>query len=108
MKTKVTRGQMYRNFGKENIVALGYCTAASLLNRFTPSYYCSGVYGWNADIYVFDNYAICTGYRPFGTYKEEFSDICYKYTKRLNKATYKGKERVIKNFLKELFDELKK
>ena len=39
-----------------------------LLSYTKSAGYTSGVYGWNADIYLFycDDIAIVTGYRPFG------------------------------------------
>ena len=37
-----------------------------LLRRAEPAFYTSGVYGHNADIFVFGRYAIVTGPRPFG------------------------------------------
>lgn len=100
MKAKTTRGQMYRIYGKENIICLGYCVNQRLITRFAPLFYTSGVYGWNADIYDFGNFAICTGYRPFGNESKDLRNICDKYEKRLIKATPRGKGRVLNNFIK--------
>lgn len=37
-----------------------------LLRTVEPAFYTAGVYGHNADIFVFGRYAIVTGPRPFG------------------------------------------
>lgn len=56
------------------IIELGYCEIQRLLDiaGYEPTYYTSGVYGWNSDLYVIHlkdgrTAIICTGYRPFGT-----------------------------------------
>ena len=65
MKVKVTEKQIKNNY--KNIIELGYCEANSLLMSIEPTFYTSGVYGWNADIYQINyNTVIVTGYRPFG------------------------------------------
>ena len=100
MKTKTTRGQIYRIYRVENVICLGYCVNQRLIARFTPRFYTCGVYGWNADIYDFGNFAICTGYRPFGNESKELRAICDKYEKKLSKCTERGKDRVLNNFIK--------
>lgn len=63
MKMKITKKEAMEKFkcfsvlnGKLDI----------LLRRAEPEFYTSGVYGHNADIFVFGRYAIVTGPRPFG------------------------------------------
>lgn len=97
---------MYRVYGKENVICLGYCVNQRLIARFTPRFYTCGVYGWNADIYDFGNFAICTGYRPFGNESKELRDICDKYEKKLSKCTKRGKDRVLNNFIKSVNNHL--
>jgi len=41
----------------------GYCDLQHLLHYQSPDYYTCGVYGWNMDVYTFEDYAITTGYR---------------------------------------------
>lgn len=48
------------------ILKVGYCDLVTLLRYESPYAYTCGVYGWNADVYVFNGVTIVTGYRPFG------------------------------------------
>ena len=91
MKHKTTRAKMYDNYGKDRIVCLGYCSIQRIENYLTPTAYTCGVYGWNADIYEPEgyNFAICTGYRPFGTSHPELSELCDKWEKKVGAAEYK-------------------
>ena len=62
MKRKATKNTIKAL--SNHVIKLGYCEAWYLLMGIEPSYYGSGVYGWNWDCYMFDNgLAICTGYR---------------------------------------------
>lgn len=63
MKKRVTRKFVIENY---KVLKVGYCALQGLLRYYAPRYYTAGVYGWNADVYVFGDVAICTGYRPFG------------------------------------------
>ena len=112
MKTKTTRGEMYRYFGKKNIIYAGYCELRYILLEFPATYYTCGVYGWNADIHVisndYPNFAICCGYRPFGNDDENLRAICEKYNKKLGASRNKiGRERIKKNFIKAVSEYLK-
>ena len=64
MKFKVTRRELKENY---RCVSVGYCDLQYLLRYCSPIAYNSGVYGWNYDVYTFEQYstniAICTGYR---------------------------------------------
>lgn len=64
MEIKMKKSQVM-NCGKK-VFSIGYCSLSSLLHCTNRVGYTTGVYGWNADIYEFDNAIIVTGYRPFG------------------------------------------
>nr|DAH88540.1 MAG TPA: hypothetical protein [Caudoviricetes sp.] len=66
MAIKVTKKAVINEFGLNRIVCIPYADLQRTLRDVSPVYYTAGVYGWNADIYIIDRYAICTGYRPFG------------------------------------------
>lgn len=69
MKERTTMKHIKQNYKK--IINVGYCELQNFLKHETPKYYTAGVYGWNADIYVFGDVALVTGYRPFGNIKIE-------------------------------------
>lgn len=58
---------MYRN---DRIIQMAACKMANTLRmvKHGRDFFTCGTYGWNADIYEFGEFAICTGYRPFGRY----------------------------------------
>lgn len=104
-KIKTTRGEMYRYFGKKNILCVGYCELGQITQEFPATYYTCGVYGWNADIHVISNgypsFAICCDYRPFGNEDSNLRAICEKYNKKLEKSQSKaGRTRIKNNFVK--------
>lgn len=70
MKTQTTR--KYIKALESNIISIGYCDIQHLLTYVDPNYYTSGVYGWNADIYMFNDCMIVTGYRPFGNIHPDY------------------------------------
>ena len=76
MKYKTTKKAVTSNY--RNIIRLGAVELYYLLKFTEPAAYTSGVYGWNADVYDFDNVAIVTGYRPFGNITPNY-DIVEKY-----------------------------
>lgn len=76
MKKKITRNDMKWMYNK--IIKIGYCELQYLLYFDDPKYYNHGVYGWNYDVYDFDDIAICTGYNPVGNVKPEH-EIIRKY-----------------------------
>ena len=39
---------------------------------FDSDYYNSGVYGWNCNLFKFNNYLIVQGYRPFGEILDDY------------------------------------
>lgn len=67
MKFKTTKKAVMD--GYSFVIETGYCSVYDLLSAENPIAYTCGVYGWNADIYAFDDVAIVTGYRPFGRLK---------------------------------------
>lgn len=50
-----------------HIICVPYCGLQDLLRYETPLRFTSGIYGWNADVYMIDfDTCIVTGNRPFG------------------------------------------
>lgn len=94
---------MYNYYGKENIVYLGYCTIQFITPYLRETHYTCGVYGWNADIYDCDNFAICTGYRPFGTYDRKLSEYCSRWDKIFRNTPYEKRKGKVKQFLNGLY-----
>lgn len=60
---------------EKNVIKIGYCHAQYLLKGLEPIAYTKGTYGWNADIYHFNQYYIVTGYRPFGKIDIEWDKL---------------------------------
>jgi len=60
-KIKTTAKAVRNAFDK--IIALEPCEAVELLRAHYPLLCTSGMYGWNFDVYIVDDTAICTGYR---------------------------------------------
>lgn len=60
-KIKVTAKEVRNTFVK--IIALEPCEAVELLRAHKPILYTSGMYGWNFDVYIVEDTAICTGFR---------------------------------------------
>ena len=62
-------------------ISIGYCELDTLLKYESPvAFTCSKTYGWRADVYVFGNVAIVTGYAPFGTHVsivQKYEDKAY-------------------------------
>ena len=80
-RKEVTNGYYYR-------LEVGYCDLQHLLNFENPVAYTCGTYGWNADVYqVWDNFAIVTGYRPFGNIKSKY-DRNMEFDKRAEQIAY--------------------
>ena len=65
MITKITKKAIMSAY--RNVIKVGYCDLQDALIWREPNFYTTGVYGWNADVYVIDHETvIVTGYRPFG------------------------------------------
>ena len=79
MKIKTTRKNINNNYRK--VFCTGYCDLQYIMRNFDATYYNSGVYGWNYDVYIdaATDIAITTGYRGmFGVRIP--SEILEKYT----------------------------
>lgn len=64
MKYKANQRELKKRM---RCLSLGYCDHQKVFRLLEPNAYTCGTYGWNADIYeVGGNFAIVTGYRPFG------------------------------------------
>lgn len=78
MKRKITRKELKKYYPVQ--IKVGYSYLQTMLVYKEPDYFISSVYGWDCDVYIIDEVAIVTGYRPFGnvqtTYYEcrEFDD----------------------------------
>lgn len=73
-KINVTRKLVCNNF--HNIISVPYCAAQDLLKYESPVWFTSGIYGWNADVYMIDfDTCIVTGYRPFGNIRPAYALI---------------------------------
>lgn len=81
-KMKTTRKAVMASFPR--VYEVGYCRLQTLFQFVEPSFYTSGTYGWNADIYSFGDVAVVTGYRPFG--KPVPSGVEEKYETRAMKS----------------------
>ena len=63
MKIKTSMKVITENYKK--VFRCGYCDLQLIMRNDEPTFYNSGVYGWNCDIYTDNkrNIAITTGYR---------------------------------------------
>lgn len=48
---KTTRKEIYRIYGKESVISLGYCKIQSIVNYLTKIGHTERLEGWAADIY---------------------------------------------------------
>lgn len=82
---KTTRKEIYRIYGKESVISLGYCEIQSIVNYLTKIGHTERLEGWAADIYElpkpYNNIVICTGYAPFGTSSEKTRKVCERWEK---------------------------
>lgn len=85
-------------------LSFGYCELETLLKYESPvAFTCSKNYGWRADVYVFGDVAIVTGYAPFGT------RISYDVVQKYEKASYaihskEDMRKLIDTFIKEALE----
>ena len=87
MKIKTTAKAL--RSGAYHPIAIGYCNAQYLLWHKSATAYTSGVYGWNADVYILDNATIITGYRRLVGERPD-----YKTLERLEKQA----EKIVNNW----------
>lgn len=94
MKTKITRNDLKG----QNVFSVGYCELQTLLACASPQYYNAGVYGWNYDVYSFDNCYIATGYR--GTPGKRINyELCKKYEEMAQNASWDERRELLKEFI---------
>ena len=101
MKYKTTKKAVQNNY--RNTIRLGAVELYYLLKFIEPVAYTSGVYGWNADVYDFDDVAIVTGYRAFGNISPDY-DIVEKYN-QLGKEIYEEEHDPAKDWNEEREDQ---
>jgi hypothetical protein len=104
MKFQTTRKAIKAIYG--TILEVGYCDLCHLLRYRDADAYTCGVYGWNADIYIFDKITIVTGYRPFGNYSNydlvrEYDEKAYKIARDYKNIDWETR----KNDVNKLLDE---
>lgn len=85
MKFKTTAKQIKNSYGK--CIALGYCSAQSLLAYQNPIAYTCGVYGWNFDLYEVNGVGITTGYRGMVGQSVDY-DLTREYETKAQKIRY--------------------
>lgn len=94
----------------KKVISIGYCSLQYLLRYQDRIGYTTGVYGWNADVYEFDNVVIVTGYRPFGEgidsklvqdYEKKARKIVFDYDLDYDKQRQRI-NRLLNNFLKKV------
>lgn len=103
---KTTRKEIYRIYGKENVILLGYCEIRYIQNYLTKVGHTERVEGWAANVFElpapYNNIAICTGYAPFGTKNENARTVCERWEKLYYNYDFSQRERMIKRFAREL------
>ena len=98
MAKKVSKNQIKSNF--ENIICVGYCDLQKLLRYHRPIAYTTGIYRWNADVYIVgSNTVIVTGYRPFGNIEVPY-EVCQRYEELAEQANEKETTELLKDFVK--------
>jgi hypothetical protein len=104
---KTTRKEIYRIYGKENVISLGYCEIQSIENYLTKLGHTERLEGWAADIYElpepYNNIVICTGYAPFGTSSDKARKVCERWEKIYYNYDYTQCKRMVKRFARELY-----
>ena len=102
------------NFKK--VYRMGYCDFQYIMQGVEPTFYNSGVYGWNCDIYVdyARDIAITTGYRNMRGERIPH-DIFEKYNKKAKEILYKKefsgfekRAKALERNREKFFDELNK
>ena len=86
--------------GYHTIISAGYCELQGLLSYKSPVAYCSGVYGWNFDVYDIGGVAIVTGYRgmPSQNSKADYN-LVHEYEQKAQGKTAEEKDALIKEFI---------
>lgn len=65
IKTQIKNKDLksYAQYMNKPIIAAG-ADALNIIKKYSPVFYTAGVYGWNADIYIFNDFILAAGYRP--------------------------------------------
>lgn len=106
MKTEITSKKlkrMYRVYRADSSRVQG-----SFLGKY-PTFYNSGIYGWNYDVYIPDEFrdiAIITGYRAFNCEMLDSEKIKKLQDKFFKLKQHAARERLINNFLDNIDDYL--
>lgn len=100
MKFKTTKKAIMN--GYDNVISVSYGSLQRLLSCEREIAYTTRAEGWAADIYVFYNTAIVTGYAPFGNFKPSH-ELCLKYNDRAEEIRNNGYDTEAKD-LRELID----
>lgn len=74
-KVLVTKAALKAAYPEKRCVKLGYCEMQEALGFFEPMYYTTGIYGWNFDGFVFDDFLLTTGYRNMMGCRPSHNDI---------------------------------
>lgn len=106
MKVQVTQKQAKNSYYVFNV---GYCDLQTLFMYKKASFYTAGIYGWNSDLYIFGNIAICTGYRTFNNVNVKIYDIADKFEKKAieAKASSENLEKILDGLIDEFLTEIK-
>ena len=108
MKYKTTQKAIKAHYN--HILKAGYCDLQYLLTYETPEAYTANNYGWRSDIYCFSNFAISTGYTPFGNILVDCY-TCQKYEKLAqeilhNDFNYESAKGKLRELLQKLYKEV--
>ena len=109
MKFKTTRKAIKAN--SRIILKVGYCDLQSLLYFKEAEAYTCGVYGWNADIHMFGNVTVVTGYRPFGNYSNydlvrEYDEKAYKIARDYKNIDWETRKNEVSKLLDEFVNKV--
>ena len=87
MAIRTTNREITRNYGR--VIRIGYCNAQFLFRDSDAMLYTHGVYGWNANAYIYPelNAAVVTGYRPCGNIRPD-ADLVHEYDERARRQVY--------------------
>lgn len=109
MKTHIAMKRVTEEF--YHVYKCGYCDLQNICYDKAPTFYNSGVYGWNCDVYTFGSIAISTGYRNTRG-KRIPHDVIRKYDDKARAAlnggyNYETTRPVLEAIRREFFKELK-
>lgn len=99
---KTTRKEIYRIYGKENVILLGYCEIQCIQNCLTKVGHTERVEDILELPAPYNNIAICTGYAPFGTKNKNARKVCERWKKLYYNYDFNQRKRMIKRFAHEL------